>query len=448
MLTRLQAADEFSSLRSDLEAKLANAQALNDNLQHELDRLQEQHGARERDLTRQLGLLTAQGDEGNEWRARHDELHSGHQELQSRHRDLENENDTLQRELDAQRNTADDVRAELAGFVADLRELSARTDQGRDREDALRRQIKALEGSLRAAQASNSSSTIIQPPSVDEPDRFLRPDGLVASAHVADFQHAIDTLLRTAHGPEPVKLAPHIREAVVAVKAVCDDAARSNDAAKPRARVAATANNFVTAAQNFAYAPRVSPVSLLDAAASHLAASVVGLVGAVGMRADGVAASAPSATKAPNETAAPAALQPQPTTTAKHAPSTSQGSYIDEDDEDDGGFDMGAYDEEPHSRYPSSMNGRNNSDDNRTSKSESVYSRATAVPAQAGHARKLSSAASGHGRGRSSVSVMNGRGPAAGAAMGGGMGYDLREQDEEIAELKARLILPCVEPQD
>ena len=61
-----------------------------------------------------------------------------------------------------------------------------------------------------------------------------------------------------------------------------DEAAKRR--AKLQANVAATANNVVTACKNYASANGISPVSLLDAAASHLATAVVGLVRSVKIR--------------------------------------------------------------------------------------------------------------------------------------------------------------------
>jgi hypothetical protein len=54
--------------------------------------------------------------------------------------------------------------------------------------------------------------------------------------------------------------------------------------AKLKSRVSATANNLITASKNFASAKGLSPVSLVDAAASHLTTAVVELVRTVKIR--------------------------------------------------------------------------------------------------------------------------------------------------------------------
>jgi len=53
---------------------------------------------------------------------------------------------------------------------------------------------------------------------------------------------------------------------------------------KLKSKVSATANNLITASKNHAAAGGLSPVSLLDAAASHLTAAVVDLVKMVKIR--------------------------------------------------------------------------------------------------------------------------------------------------------------------
>lgn len=47
---------------------------------------------------------------------------------------------------------------------------------------------------------------------------------------------------------------------------------------KLKGKISATANNVITASKNYATAGGLSPVSLLDAAASHLTTAVVDLV--------------------------------------------------------------------------------------------------------------------------------------------------------------------------
>ncbi|KAI9881699.1 MAG: hypothetical protein M1823_006589, partial [Watsoniomyces obsoletus] len=85
-----------------------------------------------------------------------------------------------------------------------------------------------------------------------------------------------------------IALLDHMKTVVLAVRNITTDieqnsgAVRDEEVAKKRAKlkskVSATANNVITASKNYAAAGGLSPVSLLDAAASHLTAAVVDLV--------------------------------------------------------------------------------------------------------------------------------------------------------------------------
>merc|ERR1711939_57846 len=85
----------------------------------------------------------------------------------------------------------------------------------------------------------------------------------------------------------------HMKTVVLAVRGITSDVdAASTDKndeiakkrAKLKSKVSATANNLITASKNFASAGGLSPVSLVDAAASHLTAAVVDLLHTVKIR--------------------------------------------------------------------------------------------------------------------------------------------------------------------
>ena len=358
-----QLQDDHGKLQSDhdqLQDNHGRLQDDHDRLQDDHGRIQDEHGERERDLTQQIGLLTQNSDADGQLRARHDALQSGHDALQTRHGDLERDNESLRQELHEQQGATEEVRAELAMFVAEVRNMSERSEKGWQRAEALQRTVRDLEEELQKGRAA----LIITPPM---PAEDVRPDGVIAEQHVTEFRAGVDELLRAAHAGEALDPKP----VVVAVKSITEDAPGAPP--KLKARVAATANNFVTAAQNFAHAPRISPVSLLDAAASHLASSIIELVRTVGLR----------------EADTP-------------------------EEEDD--FDVGAYNDD----VQSSVNGR-------SSASESIYSLATATTAMPGH-RKQASAASAR-LPSTSYQQTHTRGPSVNGA-------SHPEANEELAELK------------
>lgn len=112
------------------------------------------------------------------------------------------------------------------------------------------------------------------------------PNGLVKDVHITKFQISIDELLRTARGVNCAQTLEYVKAVVVATRAITEniDDSPNDDRAKLKSRVSATANNLTTAAKNHATSQGLSPVSLVDAAASHLTASIVELIKVVKVR--------------------------------------------------------------------------------------------------------------------------------------------------------------------
>ncbi|KAH0543559.1 hypothetical protein FGG08_002120 [Glutinoglossum americanum] len=286
---------EWSDLRTDLERKLADAQNLNESLQSELNRLRVDNANMERDLRDQLdqaSMNNSSGDSaGDEWKTRFESLERDHEELKM--------------ELREQQQVTEEVRKEASDFLREMKALTDRADHPWDREEKLLGQISRLEEEvkewkgryartktqLRNLRAS-SIGLSIQPVDISQFSKdgaFMDGNGLVSDVHVTKFQIAIDDLLRTARSGEPSSVLDYMKSVVVAVRNITqgiDDAAPSDgdqahQRSKLKGRVSATANNLITAAKNFSSANGISPVSLLDAAASHLTAAVVELIRAV-----------------------------------------------------------------------------------------------------------------------------------------------------------------------
>lgn len=185
-----------------------------------------------------------------------------------------------------------------------MKELSERSAESWEREERLAQQINKLQDEVkewksRYARAKTQLRSIratsmglaLQQSGVSLAARdggFTDPNGIIKDVHVTKFQIAIDDMLRTARGADPAAVLDHMKTVVMAARAIteCVDQATTaapglEDAdlvARLKSRVSATANNLITAAKNHATANGLSPMSLLDAAASHLTASVVELV--------------------------------------------------------------------------------------------------------------------------------------------------------------------------
>ncbi|ELR06531.1 hypothetical protein GMDG_02166 [Pseudogymnoascus destructans 20631-21] len=274
---------EFSELRLKLEEKLADAENLYVSLQSELDRLRAEHSETERDLSDHLEQLRVSGGGGG-------------------NEALERENEELRAELEEQQQTTDDVRREAGNFLREMKLLTERNGTSWEKEEQLVVQVNRLEAEvedwrnryartktqLRNARASSIGLTI-QPKQTTSSHNS--PDGLVKDVHVTKFQISIDELLRTARSETPENVVEYMKNVVICVRNITQDIDNSTNnpelaqgQAKLKARVSATANNLITASKNFTAAKGLSPVSLLDAAASHLTTSVVELISTVKIR--------------------------------------------------------------------------------------------------------------------------------------------------------------------
>ena len=283
-------------MQSGLEEKLIEARSLNDNLQSELDKVRDSHADTERDLRSQLDTLTTQASVGkSEWKARYDNLDKVHQELRSA--------------LLRQDKVTTEVKQEAAGFLNQMRALSERSNESQEREENLVLQVQKLEKEVQdwknryarkrtqARTLRTSALTISSQQAgagqVAKDKGFRSQDGLVQDIHITSFQIAIDELLQSARGDEPHAVLTRVKPVVIAVRDITidlGDIGPSEDEVvqqkhRLRVKVSATANNLITASRNFAMSNGVSPVSLLDAAASHLTSSVIELIRLVKVRA-------------------------------------------------------------------------------------------------------------------------------------------------------------------
>lgn len=284
--------DTWARLQSDLENKLRDALNLNTNMQVEIDKVQQDHKDTERKLRSQMDDLNGRGNgEANEWKSRYESLDKAHQDLRT--------------ELLLQEKVTSEVRQEAAGFLNQMKALSGRTGQSIEREEELVNQLHMVEDEVKEWKSryartrtqirtlrASSMAISIQQPDVGQLVRdggFTAQDGLVKDVHVTKFQIAIDELLRSARGKEPQAALAHVKSVVIAVRNITMDMGDTQSSKddqiqerhKVKTKVSATANNLITASKNFAISNGLSPVSLLDAAASHLTASIIELISMV-----------------------------------------------------------------------------------------------------------------------------------------------------------------------
>ncbi|KAK3336630.1 hypothetical protein B0T19DRAFT_45118 [Cercophora scortea] len=285
---------EWEDTRLALENKLAETQELNDSLQRELDRIRDEHEEETRRLQEQLEEYRQSSFNAKPTGAVNPEL--------------ERENQDLRLSLQKQQQVTEEVRLEAQEFLREMRTLSQQSGAAWERQAELERAIESLEHEvrdwrnryartktqLRNMRASSLGLTIDQDAGKYVREKgFTQENGLVKDVHVTKFQIAIDELLQRARVDNPEKVIDSMKAVVVSVRRITKDIdesiPKSEDAvqqqAKLKSRVSSTANNLITASKNFASAAGISPVSLLDAAASHLVAAIVDLLRTAKIRA-------------------------------------------------------------------------------------------------------------------------------------------------------------------
>ncbi|KAF8463139.1 hypothetical protein BDZ91DRAFT_316714 [Kalaharituber pfeilii] len=298
----LQEQKEWQGDKFELESKIVTVETHNDSLRDEISKLKENSEAIERslhgqieNLKQQLEDVSRQLDEGSSRIAA--TADGDYEVLLAKHEELK-------AELREQQEVTEEVRREATEFLKEMKSLSERSAESWEREERLSQQVAKLQDEvkdwkgryaraktqLRSIRTTSMGLAMQQSsPSLAARDGgFTDSNGIIKDVHVTKFQIAIDDMLRAARGVDPTTALEHMKTVVVATRAItrCVDEAMTSLAAlenadsiaKLKSRVSATANNVITAAKNHATANGLSPVSLLDAAASHLTASVVELV--------------------------------------------------------------------------------------------------------------------------------------------------------------------------
>ncbi|GAA5918784.1 hypothetical protein JCM1841_002734 [Sporobolomyces salmonicolor] len=209
----------------------------------------------------------------------------------------------LRSDLAAAEDLANELRGEVSSLVDELRMVNERSDElqaelERERAEKEERKREAKEWKERWQAAKTelrnikaTSQLFTSSISVDNDYMPASPDGLINDSSVAAFQTSIDDLLQAARSKEPSSVLPAARAVVSACAKIDSDVqsiSPSRLASLPladqdtvnslKAKINATLSNLMTASKNHAMSFGVSPVSLLDAAASHLATTIVELV--------------------------------------------------------------------------------------------------------------------------------------------------------------------------
>ncbi|KIW30718.1 uncharacterized protein PV07_02424 [Cladophialophora immunda] len=272
--------EEWAVTKQDLERKLKEAENLNKSLKEEIEKLRAEtpHYSGENVL----------------WKTKFLKLDQDH--------------GLLREQLAQQQQLTEEVSRQGQVYLEEMRAMAESGGGNLEREEKLQADVHKLEeevkgwkaryvkakAQLRNVRASSLGLSIARPDATQHALALQDREGLVKDVHVTKFQIAIDELLQIARSDNPAAVLDHMKTVVLAVRGITSDidAGSSTEKddemgkrrAKLKTKVSATANNLITASKNFASASGLSPLSLLDAAASHLTAAVVDLLHTVKIR--------------------------------------------------------------------------------------------------------------------------------------------------------------------
>ena len=327
--------EDLSSLREELEQKHMDAQKLNNDLRRELDQLHKEKAQDEREIRaqhdRNLDDVKAQLDnahrqindvhsqlETHQTENRELRTQLEHGEQQPSDSELQRRIELLEQELTNQEKLTKEVRDEATMLLQEMRELSKQNDEAIEQEEKLAAQVSKLEREvdnwrqryakvkaqnkhLRASHMGLGLETSFDAGSLLRKEGLINESGLVKDIDVTRFQLAIEELLKVARQSSTDSMLDNVKNVAISVQSITSvvgtdgyptpnssspdgGSAPPADVAKLKARVTGTANSLITQTKLHASASGLSPVALLDAAASNLTAAVVELIKAIGIR--------------------------------------------------------------------------------------------------------------------------------------------------------------------
>ncbi|KAF3932743.1 hypothetical protein ABW19_dt0205391 [Dactylella cylindrospora] len=273
---------ELSDLKHSLETKLVDAQNLNSSLQNELARLRSENDALED--WQQSHVCQGGGGDGD---------------LQRKYNELLQLHENLKGELREQQETTEEVRRQAMSFLNEMKQLTANGASGQSHEqmmgeiESLRNEVKDWKArytkaktQIRTLKAASIGLQYATEMNINKAMAHSDPNGLVKDIHITKLQLVVDEILRSAR-IDPKSTMQHMKTVAALVKAITKTVEAANppeDILRMSMKVSATGHNLITAIRNHAMADGISPVSLVDAATSHLTAAVVDMAKKVKIR--------------------------------------------------------------------------------------------------------------------------------------------------------------------
>ncbi|KAI0060487.1 hypothetical protein BV25DRAFT_1827659 [Artomyces pyxidatus] len=309
--TSVGAGAEEEKMRRDYEYRIATMQSKIVGLEREV----EDRGAWERKVEESDARVRLMEDELEELRRRAEEQSSAMLAMQRELADIRDDRDRI-KEREARRAREDEeelailrdrcerlederaagvnqadadvveqLRGDMEGLIAEVSDLSRRNDELMTSKDSdlivirdldaqlkeYKRKYEQAKTELRSVKAT--SQLFLQKPKFDD-QLPMSSDGVIPDVHVTAFLASIDALLSAARSPAPTRVLTPMKAVVNAVTAILEDVRSHPSASADTARAEATLGNLVTVARTHATSAGLAPVSILDAAASHVSAAI------------------------------------------------------------------------------------------------------------------------------------------------------------------------------
>ncbi|KAH8549939.1 hypothetical protein BGW37DRAFT_428357 [Umbelopsis sp. PMI_123] len=224
--------------------------------------------------------------------------------------ELEEKYKQMEEDYQQQQEVVNDVRREVTNLLEELKDLSRKNgeitiekEQAQDKLSVVENESKEWQRKFEKAKTelrNLKGKERNKPPKLEVlGDDLLRPteDGAISQDHVINYQVAVDDLLRSGRSEKPSSVLIAMKAVVVSCKAITEDVeAYENDETKDidaekkdrlyamKSQFSKGLSNLMVAAKTHANGMGISPVSLLDAAATHLTSTVVELIKLFGMR--------------------------------------------------------------------------------------------------------------------------------------------------------------------
>lgn len=313
--------DEWSSARADLGTRLAESLSAMDSLHAQLEQAHQDRSQHETDLRAETErTLSDMQLELDDMKSENETFRMQAAAAAAQPAVDTEELNELREQLARQRQLTDEVRNNAAQFLQEMRLLSEQSELAMEKEEQLRSQIASLEveteewkgrytkakTQLRSLRASSMGLSIQQNSSsaLSTRQELLSDKGLVHDTDVTAYQISIDELLHAAREASPETLMHKAKNVVGAVRNITagTDGAfstlpspqsststqgspnSSTSTSALKAYVSRNANYLVSAARTHATASGLAPMSLLDAAANNLTASVIEFLKAAGIK--------------------------------------------------------------------------------------------------------------------------------------------------------------------